>query len=56
MYIVYAIEIHRGFYEIIVRLSGDHTNTDHGHIFTVPKNLTFYDELHNADALLTTVI
>ena len=25
-----------------MRLSGDHTNTDRGHIFTIPKRLTFY--------------
>ena len=49
-YTAYTIEIYRGFYETIVRLSGDHTNTDHGHIFTIPKRLTFYDELHNSDA------
>jgi hypothetical protein len=49
-------EICRGFCEAIVRLSGDRSNTDHGHIFTIPKRLTFYNELYNSDALATTVI
>jgi hypothetical protein len=55
-YTAYTIEIYSGFFETIVRLSGNHTNTDRGHIFTIPKRLTFYDELHNSDALPTTVI
>ena len=55
-YAAYTIELYRGFYETIVRLSADHTNTDHGHFFTIPKRLTFYDEIHNSDALATIVI
>jgi hypothetical protein len=44
------VEIYRGFYQTIARLSEDHTNTEHGHIFTITKRLTFYDELQNSDA------
>jgi len=44
------------FYQTIVRLSADHTNTGHGHSLTIRKRLTFYDELHNAYASAPTVI
>ena len=55
-YTAQPVEIYRGFYQTIVRLSGGHTNTDDGHIFTIPKRLTFYDELHNSDASAPAVI